>query len=174
MMSEPEASSPFAGRSPLGLDEAAVRREALRREGRTLALTNGCFDLLHVGHLFLLEKASALADELWVAVNSDSSVRSLKGSSRPLQGERERVYALLCLEFVHGVLLFDGLRLDREIAALKPDAYAKGGDYSLETIDEKEKAALEKEGTAIHFVPFLDGFGTTDLIHRIKNLPQAE
>ena len=166
-----ESSSSLGGRRPLSLDEALSRREELRVEQKSLALTNGCFDLLHTGHLFLLERTSACADELWVAVNSDASVRSLKGSNRPLQGELERAYALLCLEFVDAVLLFDGRRLDNEIQALKPDAYAKGGDYSLETLDKKELAALEGAGAAIHFIPFLDGFGTTDLINRINNLP---
>ena len=135
-------------------------------------MTNGCFDLLHAGHLYLLEKASTLADELWVAVNSDSSVRSLKGSNRPIQGELERAYTLLCLEFVDVVLLFDGERLDKEIRTLAPDAYVKGGDYSLDTIDQDERAALEQVGSEIHFVPFVEGFGTTDLIRRIKGLPE--
>ena len=166
-----QGASPFGDRRPLSLDDAVARREQLRTEGKTMVLTNGCFDLLHTGHLFLLERTSTCADELWVAVNSDASVRSLKGSNRPLQGELERAYSLLCLEFVDAVLLFDGRRLDNEIQALKPDAYAKGGDYSLETLDKKELAALEGAGAAIHFIPFLDGFGTTDLINRINNLP---
>ena len=172
MTANSEASHPFDGRSPLSLDVAASRREILRRKGRSLVLTNGCFDLLHAGHLYLLEKASTLADELWVAVNSDCSVRALKGPERPLQGERERAYALLCLEFVDVVLLFDGERLDKEIRTLAPDAYVKGGDYSLDTIDQDERAALEQVGSEIHFVPFVEGFGTTDLIRRIKGLPE--
>ncbi len=167
-----QTSHPFDKRRPLSLDEAVSRRDDLRREGKSLVLTNGCFDLLHAGHLFLLDKTSALADELWVAVNSDSSARALKGSSRPLQGERERAYALLCLEFVDVVLLFSGERLDEEIRTLAPDAYAKGGDYTLDTIDAGERAALESSGTEIHFVPFLEGHGTTDLIRRIKSLPE--
>jgi rfaE bifunctional protein nucleotidyltransferase chain/domain len=165
-------SHPFDIRRPLGLDQAVSRRNDLRREGKNLVLTNGCFDLLHAGHLFLLDKTSALADELWVAVNSDASVRSLKGPNRPLQGERERAFALLCLEFVDVVLLFNGMRLDEEIRALSPDAYAKGGDYTLDTMDAVERAELEAVGAEIHFVPFLEDYGTTDLIRRIKSLPE--
>ncbi len=164
---------PFEARCPLSLDEAVSRRNDLRREGKSMVLTNGCFDLLHAGHLFLLDKTSDLADELWVAVNSDSSARALKGPSRPLQKERERAYALLCLEFVDVVLLFNGERLDEEIRALSPDTYAKGGDYTLDTINVDERAALDSVGTEIHFVPFLDGYGTTDLIRRIKSLPKG-
>ena len=121
MTDRAQGASPFGDRRPLSLDEAVGRREQLRAKGKTLVLTNGCFDLLHTGHLFLLERTSTRADELWVAVNSDASVRSLKGSNRPLQGELERAYALLCLEFVDAVLLFDGKRLDDEIQALKPE-----------------------------------------------------
>ena len=165
-------SHPFGIRCPLSLSQAISRRNDLRREGKSLVLTNGCFDLLHAGHLFLLDKTSLLADELWVAINSDSSVRSLKGPNRPLQGERERAYALLCLEFVDVVLLFNGMRLDEEIRTLSPDVYAKGGDYTLDTIDAGERAELEAVGAKIHFVPFLEGYGTTDLIRRIKSLPE--
>ena len=156
------------GRRPLSLDEAVTLREKLRGEKKSLVLTNGCFDLLHAGHMFLLEKTSALADELWVAVNSDSSVRSLKGSNRPIQGELERAYTLLCLEFVDAVILFHGERLAQEIRALQPDVYAKGGDYSIDTIDATERDALRQADTRIEFIPFLDGYGTTDLIRRIK------
>ena len=172
MTANTEASHPFEGRSPLSLDAAVERRETLRQEERTLVLTNGCFDLLHVGHLALLEKASTLADELWVAINSDSSVRELKGPERPLQGERERAYLLLSLEFVDAVFVFDSKRLNEEIRILAPDCYVKGGDYSLATIDQGERSALEQAGSEIHFVPFVEGFGTTDLIRRIKGLPE--
>ena len=171
MTTTSEASRLFDERAPMSFDEAISRRSELSCDGRSLVLTNGCFDLLHVGHLSLLEKTSALADELWVAVNSDASVRKIKGPTRPLQGERERAYALLCLEFVDAVLLFNGERLVNEIRILKPEVYAKGGDYSLDTIDKEERAALEGAGTKINFVPFLRGYGTTDLIDRIKGLP---
>ena len=166
-----ESPSPPGGRRPLSLDEAVSLREGLRIKKKSLALTNGCFDLLHAGHVYLLEKTSALADELWVAVNSDASVRSLKGNNRPIQGELERAYTLLCLEFVDAVVLFHGERLDQEIQALQPDVYAKGGDYSIETIDSVERDALQQAGSRIQFIPFLDGYGTTDLIRRIKELP---
>ncbi len=164
--------NPFGSRRAFHLDEAVSFREELKVKGKTLVLTNGCFDLLHAGHFFLLEKTAALADVLLVAINSDASVRLLKGPTRPLQSERERAYALLCSEFVDAVVLFDGRRLDEEIRALAPDFYAKGGDYSLATIDQAERAALEEVRAEIHFVPFVEGFGTTDLIRRIQDLPQ--
>ena len=173
MIVSSEGSFFLDGRRPLPLDEAVARREELLRAGRRLVFTNGCFDLLHVGHLFLLEKTALLADQLWVAINSDSSVQALKGSSRPLQGERERAYALLCLEFVDAVIVFHSERVVREIQLLKPDAYAKGGDYSLDTLDAAERIALEAAGTEIHFIPFLEGYGTTDLIQRINSVPNT-
>lgn len=145
------------------------RREKLRRAGKTIVLTNGCFDLLHPGHLFYLEKAAQLADELWVGVNSDESVQSLKGPLRPVAGERERAYSLSCLASVSEVFVFPNPRLTDEITLLKPDSYAKAGDYTLDSLNPEERAALEVIGASIHFIPFLEGFSTTALIGKIKN-----
>lgn len=145
------------------------RREKLHRAGKTIVLTNGCFDLLHPGHLFYLEKAAQLADELWVGVNSDESVQSLKGPLRPVAGERERAYSLSCLASVSAVFVFPNPRLTEEIALLKPDSYAKAGDYTLDSLNPEERAALEAIGASIHFIPFLEGFSTTALIEKIKS-----
>lgn len=155
------------------LEEAADFRRKAAARGQTFVLTNGCFDLLHAGHIYCLQCAAVLGDHLWVALNTDASVRCLKGASRPAQGQRERAYAILSLRSVSGVTFFETERLVPEIKALTPDIYAKAGDYSPETIDQDERAALEEVGADIRFLPFLEGFGTTRLLKRIKSLPEA-
>lgn len=145
-----------------------IAREKLRVADRKLVLTNGVFDLLHTGHLYYLQKARALGDALFVAINSDESVRQLKGPLRPIQSETERAYALAATWFVDGIVIFREKRLTPEILALKPDVYCKAGDYTLEKLDAGERGALEKVGAKIEFMPFLAGFSTTNLIAKIK------
>jgi len=152
----------------LTLDDAVAARDRLRDEGRRVVLTNGVFDLLHTGHLYSLRAAAALGDALFVAINADASVRQLKGPTRPVQCEAERAYALGALEFVTGIVIFGEPRLTAEIRALRPDVYCKAGDYTLETLDPGERAALEDVGARIQFLPFLPGFSTTKLIARIR------
>ena len=154
------------------LEEAMRRRLQLRSTGKILVLTNGCFDLLHTGHLYYLQKARQLGDVLWVALNGDAGVRRLKGTHRPVQIEAERAYALSALRFVDGIITFQTERLDGEIRALQPDIYVKAGDYSLDTIDKSERAALEESGTKIEFMSFLPGYSTTDLIRKISQATQ--
>ncbi len=150
------------------LADAVQARERLRAAGRRVVLTNGVFDLLHTGHLFYLQKARALGDVLFVALNSDASVRALKGPQRPVQDELQRAYALAATWFVDGVVIFREKRLTAEILALQPDVYSKAGDYTLEKLDPEERAALERVGARIDFMPFLPGFSTTRLIARIR------
>jgi len=153
------------------LEQAVAMREKLRAEGRKLVLTNGVFDLLHTGHLYYLQQARALGGErgaLFIALNSDASVKALKGPLRPVQSEEQRAYALAATWFVDGVVVFREPRLTREILALKPDVYAKAGDYTLDKLDAGERGALEKVGAKVEFPPFLPGFSTTQLIARIK------
>jgi rfaE bifunctional protein nucleotidyltransferase chain/domain len=150
------------------LADAVAARETLRAAGRKLVLTNGVFDLLHTGHLYYLQKARALGDALFIALNSDASVRELKGPLRPVQNELERAYALAATWFVDGIVIFREKRLTPEILALKPDVYSKAGDYTLEKLNPEERAALEKVGAQIDFMPFLSGFSTTTLIAKIK------
>ncbi|MBA4138663.1 MAG: ADP-heptose synthase [Opitutus sp.] len=140
----------------------------MREAGRRVVLTNGVFDLLHTGHLFYLQKARTLGDALFIALNSDESVRQLKGPLRPVQNEIERAYALAALACVDGVTVFRDKRLTNEILALAPDVYVKAGDYTLEKLDPDERTALEKVGARIEFLPFLPGFSTTELIAKIK------
>jgi rfaE bifunctional protein nucleotidyltransferase chain/domain len=132
-------------------------------------LTNGCFDLLHRGHLTYLEQSAALGDILIVAVNSDASVRQLKGDGRPLNNELDRAYNLACLRSVDATFIFPGPRLAGEIAILKPDIYTKAGDYSLDTIDASEHAALLAAGAEIRFLPFVAGYSTTDHLRHLSN-----
>ena len=150
------------------LDDAVVAREKLRAAGKKLVLTNGVFDLLHTGHLYYLQKARALGDALFIALNSDASVRELKGPLRPVQNENERAYALAATWFIDGIIVFREKRLTSEILALKPDVYSKAGDYTLEKLDPGERGALESVGAKIDFMPFLPGFSTTALIAKIK------
>jgi rfaE bifunctional protein nucleotidyltransferase chain/domain len=143
-------------------------REDLRKQGKSVVLTNGVFDLLHTGHLFFLQQARKQGDALFIALNSDASVRQLKGPLRPVQGEIERAYALAALACTDCLVVFGQARLSSEILALQPDTYCKAGDYSLEKLDRGERAALEKVGAKIEFLPFLPGFSTTQLLAKIK------
>jgi D-glycero-beta-D-manno-heptose 1-phosphate adenylyltransferase len=150
------------------LEAAVQQRASLRSAGKRLVLTNGVFDLLHTGHLYYLQQARALGDALFIALNADESVRQLKGPLRPVQNETERAYALAATWFVDGIVIFREKRLTGEILALAPDAYCKAGDYTLEKLDPGERGALEKVGAKIHFMPYLPGFSTTNLIAKIK------
>jgi rfaE bifunctional protein nucleotidyltransferase chain/domain len=150
------------------LEAAVTLREKYRGEGKKLVLTNGVFDLLHTGHLYYLQQARALGDALFIALNSDASVKELKGPLRPVQNEEQRAYALAALWFVDGIVIFREKRLTPEIKALRPDVYCKAGDYTLDKLDQGERAALETGGAEIKFLPFLPGFSTTALIAKIK------
>ena len=134
----------------------------------SVVLVNGCFDLLHTGHLYFLNKAAELGDRLFVALNGAESVRALKGPARPIQDDASRAYALAALSCVDAVFIFQTPRLTNEITALRPDHYAKAGDYTIDTINKEERVALENAGTEIHFVSYLKGFSTTELIAKIK------
>lgn len=152
----------------LTLTQAVALRDSLRQAGRRIVLTNGVFDLLHTGHLYYLQKARALGDALFIALNADASVRALKGPTRPVQNEEQRAYALAALACVDAVFIFRTPRLDAEIRALRPDVYTKAGDYTLEKLDAGERTALQENGAQIEFMPFLPGFSTTQLIAKIK------
>jgi rfaE bifunctional protein nucleotidyltransferase chain/domain len=167
-MPAPAAKAPHAG--PVSLRAAVALRRKVAKAGGTFVLTNGVFDLLHPGHTSYLAAARKLAGKkgtLFVALNSDASVRELKGPKRPILDEKARAYSLSQLRSVDGVVIFRGKRLAREIAALKPDIYCKAGDYTVATLDPAERAALEAAGSKIVFLPFVRGFSTTKLIERI-------
>lgn len=136
--------------------------------GKRLVLTNGCFDLLHTGHVRYLEEARRCGDALLVAVNSDSSVRELKGPSRPVNGELDRAEVLAALRCVDHVTIFTGKRVTEVIRLLKPAIYAKGGDYTPETLDAGEKAALDEVGAEIRILQLVPGRSTTSILEKAK------
>jgi D-glycero-beta-D-manno-heptose 1-phosphate adenylyltransferase len=160
----------------VSLKSAVALRRKVQRAGGKFVLTNGVFDLLHPGHVAYLEAARRLAGRkgvLFVALNSDASVRRLKGPSRPVMDEAARAFTLSRLRPVDGVVVFRGKRLAREIAALKPDIYCKAGDYTLATLDPSERAALEAAGSKVVFLPFVPGFSTTRLIRLMGSAGKA-
>jgi rfaE bifunctional protein nucleotidyltransferase chain/domain len=155
----------------LNPDRLAAIADAMRAEGRKLVLTNGCFDLLHVGHVHYLQAARALGDALVVALNGDDSVRELKGAGRPLNIEGDRAEVVAALECVDHVVIFQEVRVTRLIERVRPSIYVKGGDYTRASLDPEERAALEKIGTEVRIVPFEQGHSTSGLIERMKTLP---
>lgn len=155
------------------LPEAIHIRNALRDKGQTFVLTNGCFDLIHPGHLSYLREAKSKGDVLWIALNGEKSVKELKGPTRPIMSDQERAYMLSNLEVIDGIIFFNTPRLDQEILALKPDIYVKAGDYSLETLNPQERSALQTVNAKIEFIPFLQGYSTTHLINKISQAAAA-
>jgi rfaE bifunctional protein nucleotidyltransferase chain/domain len=151
----------------LTLEAAVAERQRLREAKQSMVMTNGCFDLLHVGHLSYLQKSRALGDQLWVLINSDASVRALKGPTRPIQSEIERAYCLAALSCVDRVVVFGNPRLVHEIEQLQPDIYTKAGDYTIDTLYQPERQAFDAVGAQIKFLPFLKGFSTTKMIEKI-------
>ena len=143
-------------------------RERLRAAGRKLVFTNGVFDILHVGHVRYLEQAGALGDVLLVAINSDASVRELKGSGRPFMNEHERAEILAALRVVDYVTVFDGVSPRSLIAELLPEVLVKGGDYSLDEIHGREE--VETGGGRVVSLPFVEGVSTSELIELMKKL----
>jgi len=152
-------------------DPLAVIAESLRAQDRKLVLTNGCFDLLHTGHVRYLQAARALGDALVVAINGDDSVRALKGEGRPLNTERDRAEVVAALECVDHVVIFPEVRVTRLLEKVGPAIYVKGGDYTPATLHPEERAALEKIGAKIHILPFEPGYSTSALIEKMKKLP---
>lgn len=150
------------------LDTLGQRARELREAGKRLVVTNGCFDVLHVGHVRYLKAARALGDALAVGINGDRSVAQLKGAGRPVNNERDRAEILSALEDVDLVAVFDGVRATEFLRAARPAIYVKGGDYKVETLDDEERSALEKMGTEIRIIPFEQGYSTSALLERLK------
>lgn len=142
-------------------------RAKRRAEGRRIVVTNGCFDILHAGHITCLEFARALGDVLLVGLNGDASVSALKGPSRPLQTEGDRARILAALECVDGVCIFPEARATRFLEKSEPDIYVKGGDYTLETLDTNERQVIEACGGVIEFFPMVPGRSTSNILGRI-------
>jgi rfaE bifunctional protein nucleotidyltransferase chain/domain len=142
-----------------------------RDRGRRMVFTNGCFDLLHAGHAKYLQAAAELGDYLVVALNDDASVRALKGSGRPVVDERQRATLLGALACVDAIILFSTEDVRPLLDVLQPEVYVKGGDYTLDTINQQERHLIESYGGQIALLPGEDGLSTTDLIRAIRALP---
>lgn len=141
-----------------------------RAEGRRIVWTNGCFDLFHAGHARAFAEAKAQGDILVVGINSDRSVRELKGEGRPLCSETDRAAVLSALEAVDRVVVFDTLRCTAEIAAVQPAVWTKSGDYTEDSLDPEERAAVRAGGGKIVITPLIPGISTTALVKKIRRL----
>lgn len=142
----------------------------MRAAGKRLVVTNGCFDLLHAGHVSYLEKARALGDSLLIGLNGDESVGQLKGPGRPVNTEQDRAVVLAALESVSAVCIFAERSANRFLGLAQPDIYVKGGDYTVETIPQDERRTVEQAGGKIVFLPFVPGRSTTALLKTIAAL----
>jgi D-glycero-beta-D-manno-heptose 1-phosphate adenylyltransferase len=151
-------------------DKLPEWRNQLRTSGKKLVVTNGCFDLLHLGHVTYLENARNFGDALLLGVNSDAAVRGLKGAGRPVNSESDRAAVLAALASVDGVCIFTDTTATKFLAAAQPDIYVKGGDYTLETLNQDERRAVESAGGKIILVPFVPGKSTTSLLEKISRL----
>ena len=141
--------------------------EELRKQGKTIVTTNGCFDLLHVGHVRYLQKTKTFADVCIVMLNSDASVKRLKGESRPLNSERDRAEILCALSCVDYVVIFDEDTPRNLLDIIKPDVHTKGGDYTLDTLPEAD--VIKKNNIHVEFITFVEGKSTTNIINKMNN-----
>ncbi|MCS6844516.1 MAG: D-glycero-beta-D-manno-heptose 1-phosphate adenylyltransferase [Caldilineales bacterium] len=157
----------LAGRI-LSLEEAAAWAAELRRQGRRVVFTNGCFDLLHRGHVAYLSEARRLGDALVVGLNGDRSVAALKGPGRPLVPAEDRAAVLAALRAVDAVVIFEDLTAEAVVAALQPDVYVKGGDWAAGDRRPPEAAVVERYGGRVVYLPYLPGRSTSSLVARIR------
>ncbi len=151
-------------------DKLAEWRKQFRATGKKLVVTNGCFDILHLGHVTYLENARNFGDALLLGVNGDTGVRGLKGPTRPVNVESDRAAVLAALESVTACCIFPEQTATKFLAAAQPDIYVKGGDYTLETLNQDERRAVESAGGKIILVPFVPGKSTTGLLEKISRL----
>ena len=151
-------------------NELPAWRVAVRAGGKKLVVTNGCFDLLHPGHVIYLENARNQGDALLVGLNGDDATRQLKGPGRPVNAEADRAVVLAALASVDGVCIFVEKTATRFLLAAQPDIYVKGGDYTLDTLSQEERGAVEQAGGKIVIVPFVPGKSTTALLKKISRL----
>ncbi len=158
----------------VSLPEAQARVAAWRQQGQRVAYTNGCFDLLHAGHVRTLETARAAGDVLVVAMNSDASARRLKGPTRPVVPEQARAELLAALAAVDLVVIFEEDTPLAIVQALRPEVWVKGGDYDRGTVNQQEKAFVESYGGTVTLAGHLPGFSTTELLTRLQTLLAAE
>ena len=139
----------------------------LHDAGKTVVATNGCFDILHVGHVRYLQKTKSFADYSFVLLNSDKSVKSIKGDDRPINNESDRAEILTALSCVDFVVLFDEDSPAQLLDEIKPDVYTKGADYTMDTLPERD--IMLKNGTKVEFIEFVQGKSTTNIIDKINS-----
>ncbi|MDR0304575.1 MAG: D-glycero-beta-D-manno-heptose 1-phosphate adenylyltransferase [Chitinispirillales bacterium] len=140
--------------------------DGVRLQNKKIVSTNGCFDILHRGHIRYLNDTAKLGDVLVVGINSDKSVRSLKGENRPIQSEDDRAYILVSLKAVDAVFIFDELTPYGFIEVVKPDIHTKGGDYEIENLPETK--IVEKYGGSVKILKFFDGYSTTKIVQKLN------
>jgi rfaE bifunctional protein nucleotidyltransferase chain/domain len=145
-------------------------RKIFRASGKKLVVTNGCFDILHLGHVTYLENARNFGGALLVGINSDTATRQLKGAGRPVNLENDRASVLAALESVDCVCIFGEETATKFLTTAQPDIYVKGGDYTLHTLNQDERRAVESAGGRIVIVPFVPGKSTTSLLEKISRL----
>ena len=150
------------------LEQLPSRVAQLRSAGKKLVATNGCFDLLHVGHVRYLQTARGLGDALVVGINSDESTRQLKGDERPINNENDRAEVVAALASVDLVTVFNDVRAVRFLELAAPDVYAKGGDYTVDTLDQSERELLKRIGAEIRIIPFQPGHSTSALLEKLR------
>ena len=148
----------------------AAWRADVRSRGMRLVVTNGCFDVLHLGHVTYLETARNLGDVLLIGVSGDNSVQQLKGPNRPVNNETDRALVLAALASVDAVCIFAEKTASRFLSVATPDIYVKGGDYTLETLNQEERRIVEQAGGKISLLPFVPGKSTTALLEKISRL----
>ena len=151
-------------------DKLPEWRNQFRASGKRLVVTNGVFDVLHLGHVTYLETARNFGDALLVGVNGDAAVQELKGKGRPINTESDRAAVLAALESISGICIFPEKTMTKFLAAAQPDIYVKGGDYTLDTLNRDERRAVETAGGRIKIIPFVAGKSTTALLEQISRL----
>ena len=154
----------------LSLDTLPGWRSALRVQGKRLVVTNGCFDILHAGHVTYLDAARQQGDALLVGLNGDASVRQLKGEKRPINPQGDRAAVLAALQAVDAVCIFPEMRATRFLALAQPDIYVKGGDFTVEELPQEEREIVASLGGKIVTVGFVSAKSTTELADKISRL----
>jgi D-glycero-beta-D-manno-heptose 1-phosphate adenylyltransferase len=152
------------------LDQAKASDLRDKYAGKTVVFTNGCFDILHVGHVRYLAAAKRLGDILVVGLNSDTSVRELKGIGRPLNSQEDRAEVMAALEAVDHVIIFAEKRVSHLLRQMRPQIYAKGGDYTVDSLDSEEVVALKEIKARIEILPLVPGKSTSKLVQAIQQL----
>ena len=148
------------------LNKIIEEREIIKQNNKTMILTNGCFDILHKGHITYLNEAKKYADYLWILLNSDNSVKKLKGQNRPINNQNDRKYVLENIKAVDKVIVFNQLNCSFWIDLIQPDFYCKASDYNIKNINKEQLKTLKDNNVKIMFMNFIEGYSTTKIIDK--------